>query len=386
MVIVVSLAVSSASPFSQSQGSDPELEAGIRLAREGDYDAAILTLDRVSRRLASRSDATNELARAYTYLAIAYLGADQEGTAKATFLKALKVEPGLETSSKEFPPKIVSFFDDVRKENLAAQPVATAPISPSPTAPPAGPAAPSPKPEPAKPKGGSKKGVLIGGLGGLAAVGAAVAVGGGGGKSSPPPVTPSTPTPTSSPTTGNRAPTASITNVLPADRILVAVTSVTFTGAGMDPDNDPLTYAWDFGDGGATATGMVVSRSFNNAGSFDVKLTVNDGRGGSGTATRSVRVRSLSGTWNGRLGNSTFSAQINQNGAVVNGSWNDGGDVYTFRGSLADDRNITLNVESPGPQGCSRTYRGTVSDGLDEISTSGMSCVGVPLQLSFTRG
>jgi PKD repeat protein len=51
----------------------------------------------------------------------------------------------------------------------------------------------------------------------------------------------------------------------------------TFDGSGSyDPDGDPLTYLWDFGDG-TTGTGVMPTHTYAAAGYYDVCLTVNDG-------------------------------------------------------------------------------------------------------------
>jgi len=54
-------------------------------------------------------------------------------------------------------------------------------------------------------------------------------------------------------------------------------TSISFDGSlSSDPDNDPLTFAWNFGDG-TTGTGASPKHSFTTTGIYDVCLTVNDG-------------------------------------------------------------------------------------------------------------
>jgi predicted transcriptional regulator len=54
--------------------------------------------------------------------------------------------------------------------------------------------------------------------------------------------------------------------------------TVWFNGSGSyDPDSDRLTYFWDFGDGGY-AYGMVTYHVFHGVGTYDVKLTVSDGK------------------------------------------------------------------------------------------------------------
>lgn len=88
---------------------------------------------------------------------------------------------------------------------------------------------------------------------------------------------------------GNQPPVATITST--------AVTgpsplTVSFRGDGSsDPDGDPLTYAWDFGDG-TTSTLANPTKTFSSTGSqgFTVRLTVNDGRGLTDTKTVQVSI------------------------------------------------------------------------------------------------
>ena len=55
-------------------------------------------------------------------------------------------------------------------------------------------------------------------------------------------------------------------------------TLIQFDGSGSsDPDNDPLTFAWNFGDGN-TATGMMPTHTYASAGNFQVTLIVSDER------------------------------------------------------------------------------------------------------------
>lgn len=56
-----------------------------------------------------------------------------------------------------------------------------------------------------------------------------------------------------------------------------------------DPDNDPLAYAWNFGDS-TSGTGAQTSHVYTTAGSFNVGLGVADGRGGSNGSAKTVTV------------------------------------------------------------------------------------------------
>jgi hypothetical protein len=69
--------------------------------------------------------------------------------------------------------------------------------------------------------------------------------------------------------------------------------AVAFRGdTSTDPDGDTLTYDWDFGDGTAHATTAKPSHTYSVAGLLHARLTVNDGHGGSDSATVAVAATS----------------------------------------------------------------------------------------------
>ena len=67
---------------------------------------------------------------------------------------------------------------------------------------------------------------------------------------------------------------------------------VAFTATGADSDADTLTYAWDFGDGG-TASTKDAMHTYTAAGTYTAKVTVSDGKGGTGSATLTVVVKAV---------------------------------------------------------------------------------------------
>jgi hypothetical protein len=90
--------------------------------------------------------------------------------------------------------------------------------------------------------------------------------------------------------TGNRNPTA-VASGTPTSG--AAPLDVTFKGDGSsDPDNDPITYDWDFGDGSAHSTSANPTHRYTTAGQFTARLTVSDGRGGSDGKTVPITVGS----------------------------------------------------------------------------------------------
>jgi outer membrane protein OmpA-like peptidoglycan-associated protein len=65
-----------------------------------------------------------------------------------------------------------------------------------------------------------------------------------------------------------------------------------FSGEGSsDPDGDKLTYKWEFGDGTtASLAAPTTTHPYARAGNYTVRLTVDDGRGGTDTTTATVAV------------------------------------------------------------------------------------------------
>ncbi len=171
----------------QSDTLDADMATGIRQVREGDFDAALITLDAVVKRLSGQQGQAKELARAYTYLAIAYVGLAQQETARAKFLAAWKADKSLTLSPKEFPPNIIQFFEEAKKEAEDKARAETKPTT----------ATPSPAPSPVTTTGmAEKSGRGGGGKTALIVVGALAAAGGialaakGGSSSSTPPKPP----------------------------------------------------------------------------------------------------------------------------------------------------------------------------------------------------
>jgi len=62
--------------------------------------------------------------------------------------------------------------------------------------------------------------------------------------------------------------------------------------ASSDPDNDPLSYTWDFGDGTppAKTTFARTTHSYARVGNYTARVTVDDGKGGTNSATAPITV------------------------------------------------------------------------------------------------
>ena len=110
-----------------------DLERGIREVEGGRFEEAVITLDAAALSLALEGRHPKELARAYAYLAIAYLQMSHEQAAKAKFLEALRADKDLRLDPK-LPPSVIQFFQDAAREENSGS--ATTPlVPPSTTAP-----------------------------------------------------------------------------------------------------------------------------------------------------------------------------------------------------------------------------------------------------------
>lgn len=100
----------------------------------------------------------------------------------------------------------------------------------------------------------------------------------------------------SAPPPVNSAPVAQIT-ASSTDGFASLVVSFNGTGS-TDSDGTITSYAWDFDDNGATASGSAASHTFTEPGGYNVRLTVTDDEGATGSVLQNIRVRGtrLSGT------------------------------------------------------------------------------------------
>ena len=108
----------------------------------------------------------------------------------------------------------------------------------------------------------------------------------------------------------NRVPTSQF-SVTPGGQGMAGVTVFNFdAGASSDPDGNPLTHAWAFGDG-STGSGQIVTHTFQTASSFNVTHTVTDGLT-SATSSGNVGVAvNLRGRFSGDFGVDTLILDLN---------------------------------------------------------------------------
>ncbi len=142
---------------------------------------------------------------------------------------------------------------------------------------------------------------------------------------------------------------------------LQSATVFTFAAQGVnDPDGDPLTYAWTSTDGAMLAPTQAVSHAYARSGSFDVRLTVTDSKGLSTTATTTVNVGNLSGTWDVTCDShppsfpSQFVVSLTQTDARLSGTISGGGQSQAFPAPpaasdasvVSDPKHVIFGVET----------------------------------------
>jgi hypothetical protein len=100
------------------------LAAGVRQVDEGDFEAAIATLQPIADRLVAAR--AKQAARACLYLGIAQLAVDQRDAARRRFREALDAQPDLRLGADRFSPKVIGAFEEARRERDAARRTGTA--------------------------------------------------------------------------------------------------------------------------------------------------------------------------------------------------------------------------------------------------------------------
>lgn len=78
-----------------------------------------------------------------------------------------------------------------------------------------------------------------------------------------------------------------------------------FSALASDTDNDTLAYYWDFGDGLVNANTANISHQWAVGGTYTVKLTVSDMKGGTATTQVTVTVEDPLNVWLSRTSNTT---------------------------------------------------------------------------------
>lgn len=138
-----------------------------------------------------------------------------------------------------------------------------------------------------------------------------------------------------------------------------APVAVAFDGTATDAEGDtPLTYAWDFGDGG-TASTLDANHTYTAPGTFVATLTVTDARGAQASASVTVRVEAPNTSCFGARSDDFTGAELDRTrwSAVVRGDQlpavRDGTLVLpTSVGDLYGTRNDATNlVLQPAPDG-----------------------------------
>jgi PKD repeat protein/glucose/arabinose dehydrogenase len=188
-----------------------------------------------------------------------------------------------------------------------------------------------------------------------------------------------------SPSGGNTPPVAVAAGVPSSGN---APLTVNFSGAAStDANGDSLTYAWTFGDGG-TATGRLTSHTYS-AGSFAAVLTVNDGRGGTDTASVAV---SVTAPPPGTFPQTSALDSFNRANGSVGSNWVDEPNAFTITsnvvGAQSGDHYIEWNGAVFGPdQECFVTISTVSASAVEQnlmLKTQGASWSAGHLEISYS--
>ncbi|MFF1635008.1 LamG-like jellyroll fold domain-containing protein [Leifsonia sp. NPDC058248] len=164
----------------------------------------------------------------------------------------------------------------------------------------------------------------------------------------------------------NQLPTASFTAT--PNGLTVGVNGT----ASNDPDGMIQSYAWDFGDGG-TATTPTANHTYATGGTYPVKLTVTDNRGGTNTATKSVTVTAPPPA---AIASDTFerTSASGWGSSDLGGAWTGAGaaSAYTVGSGTASINGIAGSTKTELLGSVSSTNTDTtVQFSLDKTSTGG---------------
>ena len=216
--------------------------------------------------------------------------------------------------------------------------------------------------------GGSRRTLLLLGLAGGGGAAIATLVGGSGDAANLPP-----------PTVTNTPPQGGTFTTSPTGVGLLFATDFQFTATGVtDPDGDPITYLWEFGDGsGNPPSATTVFKTYTEARDYSVGLAVTDSKSPPRLVERqTVTVASLEGRWSGHIGGGGCSASsdfitldIIQIGTGLSGSYSDDTNgAGSLSGSVSTPRKVNLTHMIPGFS--TGTWTGSADAAINTISGS----------------
>lgn len=400
----------------QSDGLEG-LRLGIRLVEEGDYAAAIETLEASAIQLEAEQAEPRDMARSYFYAGVArvFIVGDEE--ARFAFLEAQRYDPAFRPMESEFPRRVIRLWNEATVMDpgpgaasggeltstltvttqptgatvyLAGRPRGETPVEIAGLRP--GDhrvtlvrdgyvnnsrivALPANRNELlavalTRASGGSGAAELQGdsGEGGGGWWKWAALAGGGGAAAYL--LLPK-----------NKPPVAGLSIMPRGGSGMAGVTQYRFDGgASSDPDDDQLTYSWNFGDGGS-GSGRNATHVYDAAGTYSVTLTVSDGKeqataNGSTSVVRNLDggvfvSPSLSISSGGRvLARFRETIRIAQNGTQLSGSSRSDGDItgtVTISGRVSSSRDFVCpcDVNLSGSGGYS--FTGIVDNGANVL-------------------
>jgi hypothetical protein len=271
---------------------EADLTDALQQARSGHCSAAMVTLDGMASRLRADRTRARDLARAYVYLAAAHLACAQEASARAILGDALRADSQVRPTGAADTPELAAMLASLRSE-----------------------------------KAGARAGW---GTTAWAAFGAsATALGVGGylmgerfGR--------------------NDAPDIPVIKVTP-DVGVAGVTAISVAAPGNDREGDPISYAWDLGDGSGSAAASL-SHVYAQTGSYVVRLEASDGRHRVSPPPVTVAIRDLTGTWRGTMtGLPDFTLNLQQAGSAIFGTFSQGGrDAALISGKVTSPDKVQM--------------------------------------------
>lgn len=329
---------------SSADQRNPDLSRGIAQVNQGEFEEALINLDLAARRLSNEPGHGKDLAQAYFHMGVAYLSMGQEGLALAKFRQAIRSDRELRPGPDEFARRVLRVFEAARQaeaEEAGLQKQAG--------------------------RRRGKGGLILLGIGGAAGVAVGVSV--------------------ATRERNNLPPTASITRT-PEGLAIPEITKLTFTATATDPEGDPLSYAWAFGDN-RSAEGPTVTHIFGGGSGYDVTLTVHDGLTFTSASTR-ITTGTLSGRWRADalipFGVTEYEIDNTSGGGHLEGFALGPGFQGHFFGTVRDPRAVTINGNIPS---CNLDFRGDAAGDLRTISgaaqcSGGGACRCAGQQLSVT--